>query len=81
MIVELACSATLIPAYNAQLFNQLVPLRVDNKTRNVVFIVCGGILASADTLVQYKSAVEASLQNPDVRDVWCNGKLWQATEQ
>jgi len=42
-LVELACSTTLIPAYHASLFDNLVPPKKDKDSPRVaVFIVCGG---------------------------------------
>ncbi|GJJ12427.1 hypothetical protein Clacol_006669 [Clathrus columnatus] len=62
-LVELACSTTLVPAYNKQIFDQIVPPAVvvgdDNnsskKHRTIVFIVCGGTKISIKELARYGS--------------------------
>lgn len=77
MLVELACSVTLIPAYYPELFDKLVPAHDDGSKRNVIFIVCGGFLVSLDSLTKYQQVVEAELSPTTTRDLWCNGELWK----
>lgn len=81
MIVELACSATLIPAYYPELFNRLIPSRADDQPRNVIFIVCGGFVVSLRSMLRYQQAVDAQLQSSAIWDVWCNGELWNIPEE
>ncbi|THH33988.1 hypothetical protein EUX98_g317 [Antrodiella citrinella] len=77
MIVELACSATLIPAYTPDLFNQLVPARADGRPRTVIFIVCGGFVVSLESLTKYQQIVDAHTHESTAWDVWCNGEQWK----
>ncbi|KAH8104508.1 tryptophan synthase beta subunit-like PLP-dependent enzyme [Cristinia sonorae] len=75
MIVELACSVTLIPVYYPELFHRLIPgERVDGRVRTVVFIVCGGFTTSVNSLGEYRGIIEA--RNVQQCDVWCNGERW-----
>lgn len=71
LLVELACSTTLAPAYKPALFDKLVPVRqgsaLDEK-RTVVFIVCGGFKISLDDAVDYRRIVE--------EDIKANGEFW-----
>ncbi|KAL0580743.1 catabolic L-serine/threonine dehydratase [Marasmius crinis-equi] len=58
MLVELACSTTLVPAYKSQLMNKLLPQRPD---RTVVFIVCGGFKVSLSEMEETRALLEAQL--------------------
>ncbi|KAI3601237.1 l-serine dehydratase l-threonine deaminase [Moniliophthora roreri] len=60
LLVELACSTTLVPAYRRELLDKLVPPKPD---RTVVFIVCGGFKISLPELQEYKGLVEQSIAN------------------
>lgn len=72
MLVELACAATLCPAYKPTLFEHLVPPTDDDRV--VVFIVCGGFKISLNDLVEYENIVEKELSSGSDRwDVVCNG--------
>jgi len=42
MLTELACAATLTPAYEPGLMERLSEVN-DTKPKTVVFIVCGGV--------------------------------------
>jgi L-serine/L-threonine ammonia-lyase len=53
MLVELACSTTLTPAYKPSLFAHLVPTPPISKERTAVFIVCGGFKISLDEMEEY----------------------------
>ncbi|KAJ3548430.1 hypothetical protein NMY22_g1263 [Coprinellus aureogranulatus] len=57
MLVELACSTTLVPAYNPALFNKIVDSTDEERT--VVFIVCGGFKMSLAEATEYRRMVEA----------------------
>ncbi|KAI3601239.1 serine dehydratase [Moniliophthora roreri] len=55
IMVELACSTTLVPAYYPELLNRLVPYRAN---RTVVFIACGGFKVSLDDFYDYERHLE-----------------------
>ncbi|KAF8633703.1 hypothetical protein AX17_004361 [Amanita inopinata Kibby_2008] len=61
MLVELACSTTLAPAYKPSLFNKLVPChdQHQSKKRVVVFIVCGGFKVSMEDVVEFRDYLES----------------------
>ncbi|KAF8655861.1 hypothetical protein AX16_002944 [Volvariella volvacea WC 439] len=61
LLVELACSTTLVPAYKSALFNYLVPPK-EGKERVVVFIVCGGFKISVSDIEEYRKLVERNIQ-------------------
>jgi L-serine/L-threonine ammonia-lyase len=63
ILVELACSTTLTPAYKPALFDGLVPRTDSAGLRTVVFIVCGGFKISLDNVAKYQAVVDK-----DVRD-------------
>lgn len=65
MLVELACSTALAAGYTSSLFNQLVPARLDEQRRSVVFIVDGGFKVSLSELAEYQELVAA-----DTRERW-----------
>ncbi|EAU88116.2 hypothetical protein CC1G_03788 [Coprinopsis cinerea okayama7 len=58
MLVELACSTTLVPAYNRELFDKLVPPQASGEDRVVAFIVCGGFKISVDEVAEYQKMVD-----------------------
>jgi L-serine/L-threonine ammonia-lyase len=75
MLVELACSVTLVPAYQPSLFGHLVPSSSTAKGRTVVFIVCGGFKISMDELQEYREIVRADSRNgEDNWEVLCSGE-------
>ncbi|KAI0253969.1 tryptophan synthase beta subunit-like PLP-dependent enzyme [Lactifluus subvellereus] len=55
-LVELACSATLVPAYKRELLARLVPPSVGER-KTLVFVVCGGFKISQQDLVEYSQIV------------------------
>ncbi|KAK2460558.1 hypothetical protein APHAL10511_007028 [Amanita phalloides] len=57
LLVELACSTTLVPAYKPALFNKLVPRRDQqgDKRPTVVFVICGGFKISGADLRNYEN--------------------------
>ena len=77
MLVELACSTTLTPAYNPSLFAHLVLSTSDIRNeKTVVFIVCGGFKISLDEMEEYREIVSASLKNGENSwEVLYNGKI------
>jgi L-serine/L-threonine ammonia-lyase len=62
MLVELACSTTLVPAYNPLMFNKLVPrLRCRDTKPIVVFIVCGGFKINIADLREFRNCLEDNM--------------------
>ncbi|KII88749.1 hypothetical protein PLICRDRAFT_41973 [Plicaturopsis crispa FD-325 SS-3] len=72
MLVELACSTTLTPGYNPELFSKIVPPREDQKPLTVVFIVCGGFKICLEEMQEYRAIVRRTLEEkPDeLWEVW-----------
>ncbi|KAG5727582.1 L-serine dehydratase [Termitomyces sp. T112] len=54
LLVELACSTTLTPAYKPAFFDRLMPVKASGEKRTVVFIVCGGFKISLDDATEYR---------------------------
>ncbi|KAH9951361.1 tryptophan synthase beta subunit-like PLP-dependent enzyme [Amylocystis lapponica] len=73
IIVELACSTTLTPAYKPALFDRLVP---PGAPRTVVFVVCGGYNVSLAELAEYQAVLAEDLQSGGQWAVRCNGVEW-----
>jgi len=63
MLVELACSTTLVPVYYPTLFNRMVPPSAGD-TRCVVFIVCGGFKVSLLDTEEYRNIVGRARRTP-----------------
>ena len=62
VLVELACSATLAPAYAPEFFSKLLESRKEAdkpKPEAVVFIVCGGVKISLDEVYEYQHVAES----------------------
>lgn len=76
MLVELACSTTLTPAYKPALFDKLVPPSSSGTLRTVVFIVCGGFKVSLEEMVEYRDIVNADVRSGGHWEVLCNGERW-----
>lgn len=74
MLVELACSTTLIPAYHPTLFQNIVPNKVDGSRTTVVFIVCGGFKVSLEELAEYRTIVDTELGNGTTWQILFDGK-------
>jgi len=81
MLVELACSTTLVPAYHPTLFNQMVP--PTSNMRCVVFIVCGGFKVSTSDVMEFQKIIEEDLENPEsCWQVQCDdGKVYKVPKQ
>lgn len=73
MLVELACSATLAPAYKPSLFNHLVPSPLGQE-KNVVFVVCGGFKIDLEEMAEYREIVREDKQKGEDWGVVCNGE-------
>ncbi|KAG6861718.1 hypothetical protein C0995_012722 [Termitomyces sp. Mi166 len=54
LLVELACSTTLTPAYKPAFFDKLAPPKASGDKRTVVFIVCGGFKISLHDAAEYR---------------------------
>lgn len=78
-MVELACAATLAPAYNREFFDKLVPPKPNGESRNVIFIVCGGFKVSIAELMEY--AKTAAADKVPEWEVLCNGEQWGIPKQ
>lgn len=60
LLVELACSTTLVPGYHRSLFNKLVVRKAQEESGErpvVVFIVCGGFKIDLGMVAGYQSLV------------------------
>lgn len=71
ILVELACAATLAPAFKAPLFNDLVQPHAGQapEDRTVVFIVCGGFKISLAELEVYRKDTAAEVAAGGVWDI------------
>lgn len=78
MLVELACSTTLVPAYRPMLFNRMVPPPGDD-THCVVFIVCGGFKVSLLDTGEFQNIIGNARREPGTSwEVRCdNGEIFQ----
>ena len=79
MLVELACSTTLSPAYHPAFFRRLLQGAgkhgaTEGGRQKVVFIVCGGVKISLD---EYDGAIKASTNaSCQENEIFCNGERW-----
>ena len=64
MLAELACAATLAPAYKPSLFRKVVPQT--DKPATVIFVACGGFKVSMKDMEEYKQVVATSSADWDV---------------
>ena len=77
MVVELACSTTLMPAYSKDLFERLVPQKAGGTKAVVVFVVCGGFKIALEDIAEYQTLLAESLASkPGSHEVFCNGEQW-----
>ncbi|KZT01733.1 tryptophan synthase beta subunit-like PLP-dependent enzyme [Laetiporus sulphureus 93-53] len=79
VLVELACAATLTPAYKPDLFNKLSPPSSTTTPRTAVFIVCGGFKISLEGMEEYKKLLEADAERGGQWTVLCHGEQWDVT--
>ncbi len=70
-LVELACAATLSPAYNPMLFRKVVP--ETNAQTIVIFIVCG-VKVSLAELEEYRGIAASEVAAGMGWSVVCNGE-------
>lgn len=72
MMVELACSTALVPAYDRRILEATVT--GDHQTRPViVFIVCGGVNISLEEMKEYQSIVQRGAPYSD--PFWVDGQV------
>ncbi|CDO70689.1 hypothetical protein BN946_scf184798.g4 [Trametes cinnabarina] len=79
-LVELACSATIAPAYKPTIFSKLVPESKSNKRAIVVLVVCGGFKISLDDLAEYRRIVAADIARGGDWEVDYNGERFTASK-
>ena len=72
--MELACAATLAPAYKPTLFRKLVPQ--SENSGPIVLVVCGGFKISLAELEEYGEIVEADIRAGGEWDVALNGETF-----
>lgn len=75
MLTELACAATLTPAYESRLMERLS--EANGKPKTVVFIVCGGFKIGLREMEEYRTIVQRELEAG--KNDWecaCNGEKW-----
>ncbi|KAF7295118.1 PALP domain-containing protein [Mycena indigotica] len=70
LLVELACSTTLVPAYKKELLDEIFP---GTDERPFVFVVCGGFKISVQDLTSYRAQAEA--YEKEFLEVYCDGKV------
>ncbi len=77
LMVELACSTTLVPGYSKELFGWIAS-KIESLSpgvgKTLLFIVCGGSKISLDEMVEYKGIVERVKEK---QTVFFNGEEWQ----
>jgi L-serine/L-threonine ammonia-lyase len=71
ILVELACSTTLVAGYKRDLFDHVVPPTAAD--RPSLFIVCGGFKVSLEDMAEYRTLVDAC--GDDTLQVLCDGKV------
>lgn len=76
-LVELACSATLVPAYKPELMARLVLPPTGGEKKTLVFIVCGGFKISQQDLVEYSEIVRKDLGAGGKWDAMVDGEKLQ----
>ena len=79
LLLELACSTTMSPAYSHELFWRIMDpmseLSAEEKQRkNVVFIVCGGVKVTPDEFLGYIQVLERAAKTETEWKIVCNGK-------
>jgi len=75
MLTELACAATLTPAYEPRLMERLSG--ANGKPKIVVFIVCGGFKISLKEIEEYRTIVQRELEAGKYDwECGCNGERW-----
>ncbi|KAF8559491.1 tryptophan synthase beta subunit-like PLP-dependent enzyme [Imleria badia] len=78
ILLELACSTTMSPAYSHELFWRILDpmskLSVEERQRkNVIFIVCGGVKVTSDELSEYAQILDRAAEVEREWKIVCNG--------
>ena len=71
MLVELAATVALTPAYNKAIFDEVIPKPERPKQRTIVFIVCGTNKVSLRDMAKFHEVVE---KHVGPWEVWIEGK-------
>ncbi|KAJ7632391.1 tryptophan synthase beta subunit-like PLP-dependent enzyme, partial [Roridomyces roridus] len=74
LLVELACSTTLVPAYKKELLDLLVP----GENLTSLFIVCGGFKVSLSDMFEYRTIVDGCRDT--LEKVYCDGQTIEITK-
>jgi L-serine/L-threonine ammonia-lyase len=84
MLVELACSTTLAPAYSEATFSKIMRAAgvisgdESMQGKTVVFVVCGGVKISSEEIDEYQSIVESVTSAAGYEwTVRCEGEEWK----
>ncbi|KAG6376067.1 hypothetical protein JVT61DRAFT_2037 [Boletus reticuloceps] len=77
-LLELACSTAMSPAYRHALFWRILDpmseLSVEERqTKNVIFVVCGGVKVASDELSEYAQILDQAAELEREWKVVCNG--------
>lgn len=90
LLVELACSTALTPAYSPSLFSKIFDSPTAPRPKTVVFIVCGGFNISLDEIAEYKRTAKEKeekawygygTRKEGCWDVVCDGQLWDVPRE
>lgn len=78
-LLELACSTTMSPAYSREMFWRILDptseLSAEEKqSKNVIFVVCGGVKVTFDELSEYAQILDRAAEVESEWNVVCNGK-------
>ncbi|PVG03949.1 tryptophan synthase beta subunit-like PLP-dependent enzyme [Serendipita vermifera] len=82
VVPELACSATLVPAYTPRLLERLVPRRAEGAygedgqrgKRVLVFVVCGGSKSSVRDLREFEAVLRDGPYAEEEDAIWVDGE-------
>ncbi|KAF8448051.1 tryptophan synthase beta subunit-like PLP-dependent enzyme [Boletus edulis BED1] len=77
-LLELACSTAMSPAYRHELFWRILDpmseLSVEERqTKNVIFVVCGGVKVTFDELSEYAQILDQAAEIEREWKIVCNG--------
>ncbi|KAJ1307333.1 hypothetical protein OPQ81_001439 [Rhizoctonia solani] len=68
LLVELACGATLSPAYTPGLLDKIIPKSLQNPPPVVVFVICGGSRTSFQDTQHYRNTILGNDEMIKARD-------------
>ena len=83
IMVELACSTTLAPAYSPETFTRIMNEVCTSSfgssvEKTVIFVVCGGVKVSLADMAEYRTMVGDVLKAPNYEwDVRFDGQHWK----